>query len=106
MAKKKKKQTSGLRPTRNSLCPCGSGRAYKNCCAGKQQQPATPPKAAMRQRVILAAMAAVIVVGGILLFSFQPWQSSQGQGGEYDAENDRHWDPEHGHWHGGRPPGE
>jgi len=25
---------------------------------------------------------------------------------EYDAENDRHWDPAHGHWHDGPPPPE
>mgnify|MGYP005841870013 CR=1 FL=1 len=24
---------------------------------------------------------------------------------QYDAANDRHWDPEHGHWHEGPPPG-
>jgi uncharacterized protein len=32
---KEKQVIKSVIPERNSLCPCGSGKKYKNCCAGK-----------------------------------------------------------------------
>ena len=34
-----------LKIGRNDLCPCGSGRKYKNCCGSNLPRPATEPQA-------------------------------------------------------------
>jgi len=45
---------------RNDRCPCGSGKKYKNCCAGKAAQKMSP--ASWAAIVALAAAAGVLVV--------------------------------------------
>jgi hypothetical protein len=61
----------------------------------------------------------LLVIGGMVVASLRPQPTYPGSGGgspppalsapdptpwEYDAANDRYWNPEHGHWHTGRPP--
>jgi hypothetical protein len=105
------------RPGRNHPCPCGSGRKFKNCCIGKS--PGSPAKWYTRTTPIVL-LTAVVGVLAIVLFAIpgerreenppasqqsgtDPAAPSAG-GWEYDAVNDRHWDPNHGHWHDGPPP--
>ena len=45
---------------RNDRCPCGSGKKYKNCCAGKAARKMSP--ASWAAIVALAAAAGVLVV--------------------------------------------
>jgi hypothetical protein len=98
------------RPSRNDLCSCGSGRKYKNCCAGKSRM--------LGPKLLGAPLWAVVAVVGVAVAAFvmiradrrtetapastpveerpAPWT--------YDSLTNRHFDPGHGHWHDGRPP--
>jgi hypothetical protein len=98
------------RPSRNDLCSCGSGRKYKNCCAGKNRM--------LGPKLLGAPVWAVVAVVGVAVAAFAmiradrrsetapasvpaeerpaPWT--------YDSLTNRHFDPGHGHWHDGRPP--
>jgi len=71
---------------RNELCPCGSGKKYKNCCLGKKS--ATPIS-----QILLGILFALIIVGGLIaLFSaFRSYEPSSSEG--------RVWSEEHQHWH-------
>jgi hypothetical protein len=71
---------------RNELCPCGSGKKYKNCCLGKKS--ATPIS-----QILLGILFALIVVGGLiaLLSAFRSHEPSSSEG--------RVWSEEHQHWH-------
>jgi hypothetical protein len=86
---------------------------------------------ALRVRWLVAGSAAVLVAAG-LVFSSQlhhgplpiqqvmeapsgaslPPAGKRAEGGlepapfTYDARNNRHWDPDHHHWHFGQPPSE
>lgn len=46
---------------RNALCPCGSGKKYKNCCLGKE--PASPKRRAGIVIAVVLAIAAGVGVG-------------------------------------------
>jgi hypothetical protein len=67
---------------RNDVCPCGSGRKYKQCCARKQEEMSLFSKAAVIG--VLVAMAVMIV------YTFT---SERGSGSR------QVWDPNHGHYH-------
>jgi hypothetical protein len=69
---------------RNDLCPCGSGRKFKKCCASKT--------ASARQSRVLMIVVGLFVVGALAagLASFRATSS----GGSV-----RVWDPAHGHYH-------
>ena len=71
---------------RNDLCPCGSGRKYKKCCASKT--------ASWRQSRVLMIVVGLFVVGAVAagVASFR----SGGTGGSGSG---RVWDPAHGHYH-------
>ncbi len=47
--------TNAQKVGRNSRCPCGSGKKYKNCCIDKVQKEATRPP--------LGASIAILVLG-------------------------------------------
>jgi hypothetical protein len=98
------------RPGRNDLCSCGSGRKYKNCCAGKNR-----PFGSKLLGTPLWVVLAIIGVG-VAAFAMlradrpEPTSSSTVPVGErpapytYDSLRNQHFDPVHGHWHDGRPP--
>ena len=68
---------------RNDLCPCGSGRKFKKCCASKT--------ASARQSRFWMIVVGLAVVGSLAvgLTSFRG-------GGNRGV---RIWDPAHGHYH-------
>jgi SEC-C motif len=70
---------------RNSACPCGSGRKYKQCCEAKQQ------RMSLGMRVVLVATAAA-VIGGIVLGVTSITSERAPAAG-------RVWSPEHNHYH-------
>ena len=76
-------QTPGLaRPGRNDPCPCGSGRKYKQCCAGRtdaaaaaRRRPATPPAQRQAARTFLE-QAGRLRAAGRLAESVAPLQQA------------------------------
>jgi hypothetical protein len=74
---------------RNTPCPCGSGKKYKQCCEGK---------AAERSNVVTKWIA-VVVVGLIALgtIGFLASLSNADQSGATGTR--RVWSVEHNHWH-------
>ena len=67
---------------RNDPCPCGSGRKFKQCCAGKAER---------RARVGTYAVIAVLVaIAGVIAYTFS---ADRGSGPR------QVWDPVHGHYH-------
>lgn len=115
MSSRNKKNRSGgaARPTdserqRNRPCPCGSGLAYKNCCARKDRDEGDPPGSrwGKRKSFIAALLVLCVLAGGIHLAVLRPWSGPEATPDpwEYDAAEDRHWHPMHEHWHDGPPP--
>jgi hypothetical protein len=105
-------------PGRNDPCPCGSGRKYKNCHAGKQN---------LAQREIAGIRAPWLIGIGAVLIAIIVGVAITSQGNRpvatggavpvagsasgpvpaawaYDSVSNRHYDPGHGHWHDGPPP--
>ena len=70
---------------RNALCPCGSGKKYKQCCQIKRQRMSVP------MRLALIAAGALLVGG--LAFGINSYLSSSG------TATRGVWSPEHGHYH-------
>ena len=66
---------------RNDACPCGSGRKYKQCCAGKTER--------RSQFGLYAALAVLAASAGVFVYT----STSEGSGPR------QVWDPEHGHYH-------
>ena len=72
------------RPGRNELCPCGSGKKYKNCHESKTQS-------ALTSRVLMVVVGVAVlaaIAAGVASFT-----------GERPAVGTRVWDPAHGHYH-------
>jgi len=108
---------------RNDPCPCGSGKKYKTCCAGKTRWTGARV-AGMRAPTFIALLAGVVVV--IVLVAMYGPNARRGPGGAtrpavplsaaplgeapapwtYDSTSNQHWDPGHNHWHPGPPPPE
>jgi len=109
---------------RNAPCPCGSGRKYRHCHGRRRSV-----SRASRTGWIVASSAALLVAA--LVFAIRgihpvapatqrvmdapagavlPPAGKRAEGGPepapytYDARSNRHWDPEHHHWHFGPPP--
>jgi hypothetical protein len=78
---------SSPRAGRNDLCPCGSGKKYKKCCAIREEKRST-------FATVLMVLAAGAIVSA-LVFGF----SSYGREGSATPGAGRVWSPEHGHWH-------
>ena len=103
--------------SRNALCSCGSGRKFKHCCLDK-----VPALSSKRSSRILGTVLAVAVVGIAVAVVTTTAPHDQEKPGNsldmgvavpastpaawhYDVANNRHWHPDHGHWHDGPPPG-
>jgi hypothetical protein len=71
---------------RNDLCPCGSGKKFKKCCALKGQN--------RRSSMLLVGLLAAALAGGIYaaVVGFGDEGSSVAGPGQV-------WSPEHGHYH-------
>ena len=72
---------------RNDPCPCGSGKKYKACCAGK-----TARRDTLLSKGMVALLGALLVVGIVAIAAlFSP--------SDRRTEATRVWSSEHGHWH-------
>jgi ABC-type nickel/cobalt efflux system permease component RcnA len=113
--------------SRNAPCPCGSGKKYKVCCAGKR----TSSQWLALVSVVIFAVLAAWVVAGVFRKAAGPAAAvpdgkvwSEEHGHFHDAPGSpgsgpplgpappgKEWSYEHGHWHDaavpglGRPPG-
>ena len=67
---------------RNDPCPCGSGRKFKQCCAGKTER--------WSRTASYAVIAVAIALAGFIVYSFT------NAGGSAPRQV---WDPVHGHYH-------
>ena len=70
---------------RNDLCPCGSGKKFKQCCEGKTGQ------MSRGARIMLLALAGLVVTG--LALAVNSATSDEA------TSSRRVWSPEHGHYH-------
>ncbi|MEZ5288203.1 MAG: SEC-C metal-binding domain-containing protein [Vicinamibacterales bacterium] len=71
---------------RNDLCGCGSGKKFKQCCAGKTETART-------SKVLIAVVAAAII-GGLAAGVFRYSEASSAGPAPGMV-----WSPEHGHYH-------
>ncbi len=51
-----------MKPGRNDLCPCGSGKKYKKCCSKKFETPAAPATAANSNAPSVAEMGQLVAL--------------------------------------------
>ena len=72
---------------RNEPCPCGSGKKYKQCCAGN-----TDAKSKLVTKWIAVALGGLILIGAL---SFAASLSKR----EPSSTPRQVWSPEHGHYH-------
>ena len=75
-----------IKAHRNELCPCGSGKKYKKCCALKASS--------HRGNTLMLILVGLLVVAGAaaVVTSFTADRSHVGRSGGV-------WSPEHGHYH-------
>jgi uncharacterized integral membrane protein len=73
---------------RNELCPCGSGKKYKQCHEGK---------AAEKSRTVGKWTA--MIVGGLMLVGALVFFSSGSTSDPGSAPAGKVWSQEHGHYH-------
>ncbi len=74
---------------RNDPCPCGSGKKYKACCAGK-----TARRDTLLSKGMVALLSALLIVGIVAIAAL--FSASDRR-----TEATRVWSSEHGHWHDG-----
>ena len=67
---------------RNDLCPCGSGRKYKQCCANKAEH--------ISRFGLYMLIAVLVAMAAVLVYAFTSDRSSSSR---------QVWDPVHGHYH-------
>ena len=77
--------------SRNTPCPCGSGKKYKNCHMKEQAS-----KSGKNKAFIMAAIIIILTAVGIF-FAFI--NSKNYNGGPGPAPDGKVWSAEHGHWH-------
>jgi len=70
--------------SRNTPCPCGSGRKFKQCCASKSTRMTTG-------QLLMVVLVGVIFVGGLLLAVTSRQEHTGAASGV--------WSEEHGHYH-------
>jgi hypothetical protein len=70
---------------RNDLCPCGSGKKFKRCCAHKVERSTS---GRIMLIAVIGAMLGALVLG---IMSLTDDSAGPGPG--------RVWSAEHGHWH-------
>lgn len=101
------------RPGRNDPCSCGSGRKYKNCCEGKTRL-FGPSGLGFRVWIVLGVAGAAVAAFAMLRADRPGPQDAASTSVPadqrpapytYDSLTNRHFDPVHGHWHDGPPPG-
>lgn len=89
---------------RNETCPCGSGRKYKSCCAGKTDT----PKGLIVLLVVFAIIAGVAVIPSLgdkntksAPLSPAPSAPANKPGPQPPGPvpPGKVWSTEHGHWH-------
>ena len=92
-----------MRVGRNEACPCGSGKKFKSCCAGKTQMP----------KGLLALLAAFVLIAAFAFIPRKddsptsaaslpaPAASRTNRPGPQPgpAPPGKVWSAEHGHWH-------
>ena len=72
----------------NDRCPCGSGRKYKRCCAGKVRR--REARTAKLTKLVVAVLFVGIVAAVVAAV----------MSGDSDRTGPRRvWSPEHDHWH-------
>jgi hypothetical protein len=98
-----------MRVGRNDTCPCGSGRKYKSCCAGKTDRP--------KGLIVLLAMFAVIAGIAFIPRGDKAAKSTPlppapiaaatkpGPQPPGPVPPGKVWSAEHGHWHDIARPG-
>jgi hypothetical protein len=79
--------SKNLKAGRNDLCPCGSKKKFKKCCAAKQER---------RHRV---STALVVAVAAVVLGAIAFGAMSMGEDSSAAPMAGKTWSPEHGHWH-------
>ena len=73
---------------RNDPCPCGSGKKFKRCCAGKPSR-----RGIVFSRGLAALLGVLFILAAIgIVAEFNSSDRSS-------AGPARVWSPEHGHWH-------
>ena len=83
-AARPKEEGRPVKVGRNAPCPCGSGRKYKACCAGK-----TARRDTLLSKGMVALLGALLVAVAAIVASFYSPDRS--------AEAARVWSSEHGH---------
>lgn len=73
---------------RNAPCPCGSGRKYKTCCAGKSSAIGRNWTGVLIGLVLLCG---ILIAGAAI--------SGSGDGSRGEGAPGQVWSEEHGHWH-------
>lgn len=77
---------------RNSPCPCGSGKKYKNC----HEQIGGLKKGSSRNKVIVGVIIALFFIISALGLFLNKRSADTSPG---NAPPGKVWSPEHGHWH-------
>lgn len=75
-----------VKPGRNDLCSCGSGKKFKQCCANRT--------GSSRRSQVLIAVVGMAIVGGLLAGVLRFRESASATPGPGLV-----WSSEHGHYH-------
>lgn len=79
---------STLKIGRNDVCPCGSGKKYKQCCEGKETG-----KANSRTKWAAIIIGSLMLIGALSLIS--AWSTTD----PVAVQPRKVWSAEHGHYH-------
>jgi len=75
---------------RNEVCPCGSGKKFKKCCALKEQR--------KRGNMLLLIVVGLLMAGGVAA-GITAFVSERGHLSRPAGSGGGVWSPEHGHYH-------
>ena len=82
-----------MKPSRNSLCACGSGKKYKQCC-GQKEGKSSP------FLIIVALLIGAMIVAGAIYVSKDSQPAAPGSPQPPGpVPPGKEWNVEHGHWH-------